>query len=82
MSAKEDIVGCMTNKPSQKLLTEIEEFLTETGMGPSYFGKAAMNNSELVSRLRKGGRVWPETEQKVRAFIRSQRKTRTLEAAQ
>lgn len=83
MSSIEDIVVCMTNKTSQKLLKEIEEFLSETGMGPTYFGKAAMNSSELVPRLRRGGRVWPETEQKVRLFIRTQRKTRqAVEAAE
>lgn len=55
---------------SDTLLTEIRAFLTETGMGPSYFGKASCGNSELVSRLKSGGRVWPDTEAKVRAFMR------------
>ena len=55
------------------LLCEIDAFLSETGMGASYFGKKAASNSELVERLRNGGRVWPETEQKVRAFIASER---------
>ena len=40
-------------------------------MGETYFGKASAGNSELVARLRNGGRVWPETEQKVLAFIES-----------
>lgn len=40
-------------------------------MGESYFGKAACGNSELVARLRNGGRVWPETEAKIRAFLAS-----------
>lgn len=51
------------------LLEEIDAFLSETGMGQSYFGKVAAGNSELVARLRDGGRVWFETEQKVRSFI-------------
>lgn len=51
------------------LLTDIKAFLDETGMGKSYFGKAACGNSELVERLESGGRVWPETEDKVRAFM-------------
>lgn len=38
-------------------------------MGPSYFGKRAVGNSELVERLKSGGRVWPETERKVLSFI-------------
>lgn len=56
-------------KTPRTLLQEIEAFLSETGMGESYFGKKAAGNSELVARLRDGRRVWPETEAKVRSFI-------------
>lgn len=56
------------------LLDEIETFLTETGMGPSYFGKQAVRNSEIVSRLRNGGRIWPETEAQLRAFMLAARR--------
>jgi len=38
-------------------------------MGEAYFGKLAVGNSELVKRLRGGGRVWPETEGKARAYM-------------
>jgi hypothetical protein len=55
---------------SQTLLREIEAFIAATGMGESYFGKRAVNNSELVPRLRRSGRVWPETEERVRGFMR------------
>lgn len=72
----------MTNKTSQKLLAEIEQFLAETGMGERYFGKAAMTTSDLVLRLRRGGRVWPETEAKAREFMRARRKAKTREAAE
>lgn len=51
------------------LISDIEAFLRESGMGPSYFGKKAVGNSELLPRLKNGGRVWPETELKVRKFI-------------
>jgi len=51
------------------LIQEIDRFLTETGMGPSYFGKKAVNNSELVSRLRAGKRILVETDAAVRQFI-------------
>tara|TARA_Y100000310_G_C20638556_1_gene792569 strand:+ start:749 stop:1036 length:288 start_codon:yes stop_codon:yes gene_type:complete len=51
------------------LLDEIEAFIAEAQMGESYFGKKSAGNSELVARLRGGGRVWPETEAKVRSFI-------------
>lgn len=80
MSSKEDKVAFMTNKTSQKLLDEIEAYLSETGMSATYFGKLAMNTSDLVPRLRRGGRVWPETEAKVRAFLKARRKM--LEAAE
>lgn len=55
------------------LLTDIEAFLEENGMGPSYFGKRAVGNSELVERLRGGRRVWPDTEAKIRAFMQTSR---------
>lgn len=38
-------------------------------MGEAYFGKKAVGNSELVTRLRKGGSVLVTTDEKVRAFI-------------
>jgi len=53
----------------QDLLDEIDSFLARTGMGPSYFGKIACGNSELVQRLRRGRRIWPETEEQVRSFM-------------
>lgn len=53
------------------LLTTIQAFLAETGMGPSYFGKVSCGNSEVVSRLERGGRIWPDTEAKIRAFMAS-----------
>lgn len=52
------------------LLADIEAFLSQTGMGESYFGKRAIGNSEVVKRLRDGGRVWPETEEGLRKFMR------------
>lgn len=70
---------------SANLLTEIEQFLAETGMSASRFGLRAARNSRLVERLRervtkergKPVRVWPETEQQVREFIRAHRKRRS-----
>ncbi len=60
----------MTNTPNP-LIDEIEAFLARFPMGESYFGKRAVGNSEVVARLRSGGRVWPETEQALRAFMAS-----------
>ena len=71
----------MTNSPTERLLSDVTEFLAETCMGASYFGKVASGNSELVSRLKQGGRVWPETEKKVRSFMRLHRSKRKETAA-
>ncbi|MDF3606301.1 hypothetical protein PE067_09235 [Paracoccus sp. DMF-8] len=60
-------------KKSPTLLQKIEAFLSETGMGESYFGKKSVGNSELVSRLRQNRRVWPETEAKAISFMLSER---------
>jgi hypothetical protein len=61
-------MGGMAQTPLT-LLQEIEGFLSETGMGETYFGKKSAGNSELVARLRDGRRVWPETEIKIRSFM-------------
>ena len=63
----------MTNQNSP-LLSEIDQFLAEFPMGVSYFGKVSTGNSEVVQRLREGRRVWPETEQKMRDFMRRRRR--------
>lgn len=61
------------SKHQKSLIEEIDAFLERSGMGPTYFGKAAVGNSEVVARLRSNGRVWPETEKKLRAFMRANR---------
>lgn len=58
------------------LISEIEAFLSETGMSAYYFGMLAASNGRLVDRLRAGRKIWPDTEARVRAFIRHERKTR------
>ena len=59
----------MENTPHTQLLAQIEAFLSETGMGASYFGKTSVGNSEVVARLRDGRRVWPETEAGIVRFM-------------
>lgn len=56
-----------------KLLSEIEQFMAETGMGAYSFGFEAVKNGRLVERLRSGRRIWPETQSAVRAFMRTER---------
>ena len=59
---------------SNDLLTDIQAFLDETGMGPSYFGKAACGNSEVVDRLINGGTVTLVTADRIRNFINERRR--------
>jgi len=54
---------------SEQLLHRIETFLAASGMGETYFGTLAARNPYLVRRLRAGRRVWPETAERVLAFI-------------
>lgn len=63
-------MGGMDSLPSRsQLLSDIESFLLETGMGASYFGKKAVGNSELVARLRNGGGIELDTACKVQRFL-------------
>lgn len=64
------------NKKNGNILFLVDEFLNETGMGPSYFGKKSVGNSELVRRLRNGGDIFSSTERRVRNFIREYRKAK------
>jgi sulfate adenylyltransferase subunit 2 len=53
-------------------LTEIEGFLTKTGLDPSNLGKQALGDPSFVSDLRKGRSPSTRTIEKVRAWIRTQ----------
>ena len=55
------------------LLSEIEAFLTNTGMGAARFRTAAMGDKHFIQELRNGRRTWPETETKVRLFMATYR---------
>lgn len=63
----------MVDDANSLLLKEIRQFLLETGMGPSYFGKVAAGNSEVVARLDAGKGVTLVTACKVRAFMKARR---------
>lgn len=60
----------MATQFSEKLLADIEAYLSQTGMSISYFGKRSAKNSELVKRLREGRPIQSDTEQRVRDFMR------------
>lgn len=51
------------------LLTDIESFLTTHEMAATTFGDLALKDKHFVKQLRKGRRLWPETEGRVRQFM-------------
>jgi hypothetical protein len=53
------------------LIQKIDGFLEVSSMAESTFGIKTVNDGKLVSRLRNGGRVWPETQDKIEQFIKS-----------
>ncbi len=56
--------------PMKTLLTEIEAFCAAHNIKTSRFSQLAMNDKAFVIKLRAGRRTWPETEAKVRDFMR------------
>lgn len=56
-----------------KLLREIDEFCTETGLSGYTVGWKSVKNGRLVERLRDGRRIWPENAKAVRKFMRQYR---------
>jgi SAM-dependent methyltransferase len=51
------------------LLTEIVAFCQRIGIAESTFGRRAVNDGKFVSRLKSGGQVTTQTQDRVRAFI-------------
>ena len=56
---------------AQDLLQEIAEYCRHTGLAESTFGRRAVNDGKLTSRLRHGGRITTETLDRIRAFMHS-----------
>ena len=54
---------------AEQLLSEIADYCRRVGMAESTFGRRAVNDGKLVSRLRIGGRVTMETVERVRTFM-------------
>jgi SAM-dependent methyltransferase len=54
---------------SETLLRDIAEYCRRARMAESTFGRLAVNDGKLVSRLRLGGRVTTDTVERVRSFI-------------
>src|SRR5437016_10285244 len=51
------------------ILQEISDFCRQTGVAESTFGRRAVNDGKLASRLRNGGRITTDTLDRIRAFM-------------
>ncbi|MBO0756905.1 MAG: hypothetical protein J2P54_13675 [Bradyrhizobiaceae bacterium] len=58
---------------AQELLQEISDYCRQTGLAESTFGRRAVNDGKLTSRLRNGGRITTDTLDRIRAFMDSNR---------
>jgi len=56
------------------ILREISDFCRETGLAESTFGRRAVNDGKLASRLRNGGRITTDTLDRIRAFMAENRR--------
>ena len=66
---------------AQELLQEISDYCRQSGLAESTFGRRAVNDGKLASRLRNGGRITTETLDRIRAFMESHRQAGAVAAA-
>lgn len=59
---------------TEAILSEIEDFLRDTGMKPYRFGYLAVRNGRLVDRLREGRPIQMDTAMRIREFMKAARK--------
>src|SRR3954454_20156676 len=64
----EETAGPAMNN-AQELLQEISDYCRHTGLAESTFGRRAVNDGKLASRLRNGGRITTDTLDRIRAFM-------------
>src|SRR5207302_6124696 len=55
------------------ILQEIADFCRQAGLAESTFGRRAVNDGKLASRLRNGGRITTDTLDRIRAFMAENR---------
>ena len=53
---------------AQQLLQEISDYCRSTGLAESTFGRRAVNDGKLTSRLRNGGRITTDTLDRIHGF--------------
>ena len=54
---------------AQELLQEISDYCRHSGLAESTFGRRAVNDGKLTSRLRNGGRITTDTLDRIRSFM-------------
>src|ERR1700729_1303069 len=54
---------------AQQLLQEISDYCRQTGLAESTFGRRAVNDGKLTSRLRNGGRITTDTLDRIHGFM-------------
>ncbi len=54
---------------NEQILQEISEFCRRRGLAESTFGRRAVNDGKLASRLRNGGRITTDTLERIRNFM-------------
>jgi hypothetical protein len=54
---------------NEQILQEISDFCRQRGLAESTFGRRAVNDGKLASRLRNGGRITTDTLDRIRAFM-------------
>ncbi len=65
------MVGVMKRITPNPILAEVEAFVERTGISRRRVGMEALSNGDLFARLRRGGRLWPENEQRLRDYMRA-----------
>ncbi|WP_426255775.1 hypothetical protein [Sphingomonas sp. DC2300-3] len=65
-----------------QLLADVEAFLEQNPqVSATRFGDDALGDRHFVRQLRRGRRVWPETEQRVRDFMTGHLSSEAVEVA-
>jgi hypothetical protein len=59
----------VTTMNAQQLLQEISDYCRQTGLAESTFGRRAVNDGKLASRLRNGGRITTDTLDRIHGFM-------------
>lgn len=65
---------------SEALKRDIDIFLGLTGMKPTPFGKAALNDPAFYIKLSRGRRMYSETEDRVRQYMKDYVRMKKLAA--